>query len=84
MRGKGTVYMRLPRLCLLALPLALAACNANGARAQGDFNAAGNNLGQGHIGSGFNDIGQGFSNGANATGDAIVHTAHQVGNGFSQ
>ena len=25
--------MRLPRLCLLALPLALAACNANGARA---------------------------------------------------
>ena len=76
--------MRLSRLCLLALPLALAACNANGTRAQGDFNAAGNNLGQGRIGSGFNDIGQGFSNGANATGDAIVHTAHVVGNGFSQ
>jgi hypothetical protein len=76
--------MRLPRLCLLALPLALAACNSNGTRAQGDFNAAGNNLGQGLIGSGFNDIGQGFSNGANATGDAIAHTAHQVGNGFSQ
>jgi hypothetical protein len=76
--------MRLPRLCLLALPLALAACNANGARAQGDFNAAGNNLGQGHIGRGFNDIGHGFSDGANATGDAIVHTAHEVGNGFSQ
>ena len=76
--------MRPTRLCLLALPLALAACNANGARAQGDFNAAGTNLGQGRIGSGFNDIGQGFSNGANATGDAIVHTAHQVGNAFSQ
>ena len=72
------------RLCLLALPLVLAACNANGTRAQENFNAAGNNLGQGHIGSGFNDIGQGFSNGANATGDAIVHTAHQVGNAFSQ
>jgi hypothetical protein len=76
--------MRPPRLCLLALPLALAACNTNGTRAQGNFNAAGNNLGQGHIGSSFNDIGQGFSNGANASGDAIVHTAHQVGNGFNQ
>jgi hypothetical protein len=76
--------MRLLRLCLLALPLALAACNSNGARAQRDFNAAGNNLGQGHIGSGVNDIGHGFSNGANATGDAIVHTTHQVGNAFSQ
>jgi hypothetical protein len=26
----------------------------------------------------------GFSDGANATGDAIVHTAHVVGNGLSQ
>jgi predicted small secreted protein len=76
--------MRLLRLCLLALPLTLSACNANGARAQGDFNAAGNNLGQSHIGSGFKDIGQGFSDGANATGDAIVHAAHEVGNAFSQ
>ena len=76
--------MRLPSLCLFALPLALAACNASGNRAQGDFNAAGNNFGQSHIGSGFSDIGQGFSDGANATGDAIVHTAHQVGNAFSQ
>lgn len=72
------------RLCLLALPLALAACNSNGARAQGDFNAAGDHFGRGHIGSAFNDIGQGFSNGANATGDAIVHSAHVVGNSFSQ
>ena len=76
--------MRLPSLCLLALPLALAACNANGARAQRDFNAAGNNLGHARVGSGVNDIGQGFSNGANATGDAIVHTAHQVGNALNQ
>ena len=76
--------MRLPRLCLLALPLALAACNANGTRAQGDFNAAGNNLGQGHIGSGFKNIGRGFSDGANATGDAIVHMVNQVGHAFSQ
>jgi hypothetical protein len=76
--------MRLLCLCVLALPLALSACNANGARAQGDFNAAGNNLGQGRIGSGVKDIGMGFSDGANATGDAIVHTAHVVGNGLSQ
>ncbi len=84
MRPEGDFYMTLLRLCILALPLALSACNANGARAQGDFNAAGNNLGQGHIGSGVNDIGHGFSDGANATGDAIVHTAHVVGNAFSQ
>ena len=76
--------MRLSYFCLLALPLALAGCNANGARAQNDFNAAGNNLGQAKIGSGVNDIGQGFSNGANATGDAIVHSANQVGNALSQ
>lgn len=76
--------MRMSWLCPLVLPLALAACNANGARAQADFNAAGNNLGQGHIGSGLNAVGQGFSDGANATGDAVVHTARQVGNAFSQ
>jgi hypothetical protein len=76
--------MRLRYLFVFALPLALAACNNNGARAQRDFNAAGTNLGQANVGSGVNDIGQGFSNGANATGDAIVHTAHQVGNGLSQ
>ncbi|HQT63151.1 MAG: hypothetical protein B7Z75_11620 [Acidocella sp. 20-57-95] len=71
-------------LLLLALTLLLAACNADGSRAQSDFNAAGDNLGQGHIGSGLKDVGQGFSDGANATGDAIVHTAHTVGNAFSQ
>jgi hypothetical protein len=76
--------MKLSRLCLLALPLALAACNANGRRAQEDFNASGDNFGQGHLGSGFNDVGKGFSDGANATGDAIVHAAHQVGAAFSQ
>lgn len=76
--------MKLSRLCMLALLSALAACNANGTRAQGDFNAAGSDLGQGHVGSGFNDIGQGFSNGANATGDAIAHTAHQVENSLKQ
>lgn len=76
--------MKLPCLCLLALPLALAGCNANGARAQQDFNSAGTNLGQDHIASGVSDIGKGFSNGANATGDAIVNTVHQIGAGFSQ
>jgi len=76
--------MQLAWLYPLVLPLALAACNANGARAQADFNAAGVNFGQGRIDSGFNAVGKGFSDGANATGDAIVHTAHQVGNAFSQ
>jgi hypothetical protein len=71
-------------LRVLALTLALGACNANGTRAQRDFNAAGSDLGQNHIGSGFKDIGKGFSDGANATGDAIVHTAHQVGDGLKQ
>ncbi|WP_297489718.1 hypothetical protein [Acidocella sp.] len=76
--------MKLLHPCLLALTLALTACNANGHRAQGDFNAAGDNLGQGHVSSGFNDIGKGFSDGANATGEAIVHTAHVVGTGLQQ
>jgi hypothetical protein len=72
-----------PLLPVAAL-LALTACNPNGARAQQDFNEAGNALGQGHIGSGANAIGQGFSNGANATGDAITSTAHQVGEAFQK
>ena len=73
----------MPLLSFAAL-LALTACNPNGNRAQGDFNAAGTDLGNGHIGSGANAIGQGFSNGANATGDAITDTAHKVGQAFSQ
>ena len=76
--------MKLPGICLLVLSLALAACNANGARAQRDFNAAGDNLGNGNVGSGATDIGRGFSDGANATGDAIVRAAHQIGNAFSR
>jgi hypothetical protein len=73
----------MPALSLAAL-LALTACNPNGRRAQGDFNAAGTDLGHGYIGSGANAIGQGFSNGANATGDAITGTAHKVGQAFQQ
>ena len=76
--------MRLSQLCLSALPLTLAACNASGARAQGDFNAAGENFGQGRVGSGFNHVGRAFSNGANATGEAIAHAADQVGHAFRQ
>ena len=75
--------MRFLCLSLLVLPLALAGCNHHGARASGDFNAAGNNIGQGNVGPAANDIGQGFSNGAVATGDAIKHTANQVGNSVS-
>jgi hypothetical protein len=71
-------------LVLMAVPLALAACNRNGAHAQGDFNAAGNQFGQSHIASGFNDVGKGFSDGANATGDAISNTANKVGQSLSQ
>jgi predicted small secreted protein len=76
--------MKRSSLVLLALPLALAACNRNGARAQGDFNSAGNQFGQSHLGSGFNDVGKGFSDGANATGDAISNTANKVGQSLSQ
>lgn len=72
----------LAALALTAL-FALAACNPSGQKAQNSFNAAGQDLGQGHIGSGANDIGQGFSNGANATGDAITDTAHKVGQALS-
>ena len=70
-------------LCLVALPLALAGCNHRGARASGDFNAAGNNIGQGNVGPAASDVGKGFTNGAVATGDAIKHTANQVGNTVS-
>jgi len=68
----------------MALPMALSACNQNGARAQGDFNSAGNQFGQSHLGSGFNDVGKGFSDGANATGDAISSTVNKIGQSFSQ
>lgn len=64
--------------------LGLAACNPAGNTAGQDFSAAGPALGSGKIGSGANDIGHGFSNGANATGDAIVSTAHKVGQAFQQ
>jgi hypothetical protein len=76
--------MRRPlRLFLPAAALlGLTACNQPGHMAQENFNAAGQNLGHGDIGSGANDIGHGFSNGANATGQAIVSTAHQVGDAF--
>lgn len=76
--------MKFSALVLLAVPLALAACNRNGARAQGDFNSAGNQFGQSHIASGFNDVGKGFSDGANATGDAISSTANKIGQSLSQ
>ena len=70
-------------LSLTAL-LALAACNPAGNAAGHDFSAAGPALGSGKIGSGARDIGQGFSNGANATGEAITSTAHKVSDAFSQ
>ena len=73
------------RLVLLLTPLlSLAACNPQGHAASQDFNAAGTNLGQAHIGSGARDIGAGFSNGANATGQAITDTAHKIGQAFSE
>ena len=75
--------MKFFSLCLVALPLALAGCNNHGARASGDFNAAGNNIGQGNVGPAASDVGNGFANGAVATGDAIKHTANQVGNSVS-
>jgi hypothetical protein len=81
---QGAIQMKFFWLCMLTVPLALAGCNHHGARASGDFNAAGNNIGQGNVGPAASDIGQGFSNGAVATGTAIKHTANQVGNSVSQ
>jgi len=68
-----------PRLALVfAALLGLAACNDSGTAAKQDFNAAGQNLGNGNIGAGANDTGHAFSNGANATGQAISTTAHNA------
>lgn len=75
--------LRFLRLFPLAAVLALAACNGPGRAANADFNAAGNNLGNGNVGAGAKDIGRAFSNGANATGEAITDTAKKVGNSFS-
>jgi hypothetical protein len=63
--------------------LGLAACNNSGGAAKQDFNAAGQNLGNGNVGAGANDTGHGFSNGANATGQAIGDTAHRIGQSSS-
>jgi len=63
--------------------LGLAACNDSGAAAKQDFNAAGQNLGNGNIGAGASDTGHAFSNGANATGQAISSTANRVGQSSS-
>jgi len=69
----------IPRLALaFTALLGLAACNDSGAAAKQDFNAAGQNLGQGYVGSGASDVGHGFSNGANATGRAISNTANHA------
>jgi hypothetical protein len=58
--------------------LGLAACNNSGAAAKQDFNAAGQNLGNGYVGSGATDTGHGFVNGAHATGQAISDTAQHA------
>lgn len=71
------------RLLPFAAFLLLAACNQSGAAAQRSFNAAGHDLGNGQVGSGATDVGHGFSQGANATGQAITGTANQIGNSFS-
>jgi len=63
--------------------LGLAACNDQGTAAKQDFNAAGQNLGNGNVGAGASDTGHGFSNGAKATGQAISSTAQRVGGSSS-
>jgi hypothetical protein len=76
--------MKTPILLYLSLAalLGLAACNAPAYNSRQDFNAAGQNLGNGNIGAGAADTGHAFSQGANATGQAITTTAHQAGNSF--
>jgi hypothetical protein len=58
--------------------LGLAACNDAGNASKQDFNAAGQNLGQGNIGSGASDTGHAFANGADATGQAISSAAQKA------
>ena len=78
MKNHGLLFLS------LGAALALAGCNDPGHAAGQSFSNAGQSLGQGHIVSGAKDIGSGFSNGANATGQAITTTAHNVGNTVSQ
>jgi hypothetical protein len=78
MKNQGLLFLS------LGAALALTACNASGHAAGHSFSNAGESLGQGHIVSGAKDIGSGFSNGANATGEAITTTAHNVGHTVSQ
>lgn len=67
------------RLALaFAALLSLAACNDAGRNASANFNAAGQSIGNGHLGSAANETGQAFSSGANATGQAISNTAHNA------
>ncbi len=72
-----------PMALVFTALLGLAACNDSGANAKQDFNAAGQNLGNGNIGAGASDTGHAFSNGANATGQAISSTAQRVGQSSS-
>jgi hypothetical protein len=58
-------------LTVIAAAFSLAGCNPPAARSQASFNAAGQELGQGHVGASATDVGHGFSNGAQATGQTI-------------
>jgi hypothetical protein len=76
------------RIIALTLPFAavlgLAACNAPAYHSQANFNAAGQNIGNGNLGAAANDTGHAFSEGANATGQAISNGASHVGSSVSQ
>jgi hypothetical protein len=52
---------KFPLAFSFAALVGLAACNAHGNHAQGNFNAAGQALGNGDIGAGASDTGHAFS-----------------------
>jgi hypothetical protein len=74
---------KLPLMISLAAMLGLAACNAPADRSQADFNAAGQALGNGNIGTGASDTGHAFAEGAQATGQAIGTGAQQTGHAIN-
>jgi hypothetical protein len=66
---------KLPLVILAVAVLGLAGCNREGERAQDNFNAAGQS-----IGNAATDTGHGFVDGAKATGQAIGTGAQRTGN----
>lgn len=57
----------------------LAGCNYHGTQSKQDFGSAGQQLGNGNVGTGAADTGAGFARGAQATGQAIGQGTEDTG-----